>query len=201
MPRIIEKVINPIVGLSAEAIAHHRNKSKSRSPSPNSQPQPSSSSPGFSAHPENAAPDYESDEEAWELDDASEDVAQSQGSDFSVPKGTWASPASVNAIADAFLSRHKPGDRSLGASLEMPVVIPQKRPHTKFRGFVRAYAPLLEECGIGQDTWVEFMGCFHESMKVRLPQSKLTGPSLEVMCMLFRHWSLKLTRCLLLSTL
>ena len=175
MPRIIDKVINPIVGLGAEAYAHHKN--KSRSPSPNPQTSRGREQHGVSSSSsgQDVSPDYESDEEAWELDDASEDVERAQqGAGSGVPKGNWASPASVDAIANSFLSRHRPGNYSLGSNLSVPVILPQKRPHTKMRGFVRAYAPVLEDCGIDQTTWMEFLDHFHESTKVGVPASSAT---------------------------
>lgn len=45
-----------------------------------------------------------------------------------------------------------------------PVVIPQRRPRNKTRGFIRAYAPLLGECsGIDQDTFLAFLENFYKS--------------------------------------
>lgn len=38
-----------------------------------------------------------------------------------------------------------------------PVIIPQRRPRTKARGFVRAYAPVLNDCGINQDVFLRFL--------------------------------------------
>lgn len=48
--------------------------------------------------------------------------------------------------------------------LPVPVIIPQRRPGSKSRGFVRAYAPLLDECsGIDQETFLSFLKNFHKS--------------------------------------
>ncbi len=45
-----------------------------------------------------------------------------------------------------------------------PVILPQRRPKQKSRGFVRAYAPLLGECaGIDQATFVDFLETFDKS--------------------------------------
>ncbi|PWY82119.1 hypothetical protein BO70DRAFT_405330 [Aspergillus heteromorphus CBS 117.55] len=41
--------------------------------------------------------------------------------------------------------------------LPCSVIIPQRRPRKKERGFVRAYAPVLETCGIGQDVFLKFV--------------------------------------------
>ena len=108
---------------------------------------------------------------SWKVAD---EVAQSQSASGSqVPKGNWASPASVDTIAESFLSRHPPGNQPLGRRLEVPVVLPQRRPQTKMRGFVRAYAPVLEDCGINQTAWMDFLDHFHESIKVILKFSRI----------------------------
>jgi hypothetical protein len=49
-----------------------------------------------------------------------------------------------------------------------PVVIPQRRHGSKFRGFVRAYAPELADCGISQDMFLEFLEDIYESSKVSI---------------------------------
>ncbi|CAG8075600.1 unnamed protein product [Penicillium nalgiovense] len=41
--------------------------------------------------------------------------------------------------------------------LPCPVIIPQRRPRNKDRGFVRAYAPILQDCGIDQETFLQFL--------------------------------------------
>lgn len=50
--------------------------------------------------------------------------------------------------------------------LPAPVILPQRRPKNKTRGFVRAYAPLLGECsGIDADTFIDFLGAFDKTSK------------------------------------
>lgn len=41
--------------------------------------------------------------------------------------------------------------------LPCPVIIPQRRPRKRDRGFARAYAPVLADCGISQDVFLEFL--------------------------------------------
>lgn len=43
------------------------------------------------------------------------------------------------------------------ARLSASVIIPQRRPHKRDRGFVRAYAPVLAEAGINQETFIQFI--------------------------------------------
>lgn len=52
--------------------------------------------------------------------------------------------------------------------LQFPVIIPQRRPEDKSRGWVRAYAPALMNCGIDQYTFLNFLDSFNESSKVSL---------------------------------
>ncbi|KFY01473.1 hypothetical protein V490_00897 [Pseudogymnoascus sp. VKM F-3557] len=48
-----------------------------------------------------------------------------------------------------------------GSYLSYPVVIPQRRPENKSRGWSRAYAPALEDCGIDQETFLLFIESFN----------------------------------------
>lgn len=47
--------------------------------------------------------------------------------------------------------------------LPYPVIIPQRRPGDKSRGFARAYPPDLERFGIDQDTFLQFLKSFHSA--------------------------------------
>ncbi|KAL6720077.1 hypothetical protein ACLMJK_001998 [Lecanora helva] len=47
--------------------------------------------------------------------------------------------------------------------LDCPVIIPQRRPGSKIRGFVRAYAPVLASYDIDQDAFLSFLKSFHKS--------------------------------------
>lgn len=44
--------------------------------------------------------------------------------------------------------------------LPAPVIIPQRRPNARSRGFVNAYAPALMDCGIDQETFLKFLDGF-----------------------------------------
>jgi hypothetical protein len=50
--------------------------------------------------------------------------------------------------------------------LPFPVIVPQRRPGAKKRGFVRAYAPVLADCGISQDCFLKFISDFHKASQV-----------------------------------
>jgi len=47
--------------------------------------------------------------------------------------------------------------------LPLPVIIPQRRPKDRTRGFIRAYTPILEGSGIDEATWLAFLDTFEKS--------------------------------------
>jgi hypothetical protein len=53
--------------------------------------------------------------------------------------------------------------------LPCPVIIPQRRPKDKERGFIRAYAPALFECGIDEATFLNFIDSLNQATKVSPP--------------------------------
>ena len=92
------------------------------------------------------------DEVDWALDEAAaEDDDQEPAP--SIERGP---PERVPAAGNAALKGSKP-------SLPFPVILPQRRPGTKTRGFVRAYSPVLEETGISQDFFLRFLKDFHKA--------------------------------------
>lgn len=66
--------------------------------------------------------------------------------------------------------------------LPCPVIIPQRRPKKKDRGFVRAFAPVLADCGINQEMFLEFLEDFDKANQVcsthhpQHPFHRLTDP-------------------------
>ena len=100
----------------------------------------------------------ESLEDEWKLDDAQDEM-------FEEPP-EYESLHEPNELENAFLHKHpvstnvKPLKKG---KLPLPVVLPQRRPRNRSRGFVRAYAPMLEECGIDQATWLTFLDTFQKS--------------------------------------
>lgn len=50
--------------------------------------------------------------------------------------------------------------------LASPVILPQRRPENRQRGFIRAYAPSLDDCGIDQQTFLDFLDSFDKSIEV-----------------------------------
>lgn len=93
------------------------------------------------------------DEAYWQLDDM-------QAED---PSGENEDAENNDQLASAFLRDHplaETPNRPTGR-LPLPVILPQRRPADRKRGFIRAYAPALEECGIDQETFLDFLKTFH----------------------------------------
>ncbi|ESZ95517.1 hypothetical protein SBOR_4102 [Sclerotinia borealis F-4128] len=98
------------------------------------------------------------DEEAWALDEAA---------DSSGPTPPFEEPTQdANGLTDTFLRNHPPpAYNAAKPKLPCPVILPQRRPKDKKRGFIRAYAPVLEDCGIDQATFLEFLKTFYHASK------------------------------------
>jgi hypothetical protein len=92
-------------------------------------------------------------ENEWNLDNAQDKIAgeHSQGAVNATPELT-------------FLEKYggKPSSDATG-QLNLPVVIPQRRPKDRSRGFIRAYAPVLQDAGIDQPIWLDFLDTLQKS--------------------------------------
>jgi hypothetical protein len=89
--------------------------------------------------------DYE-----WDLDDAQDELGEPSGADNQRVLEKALRPEPTASIVPPSL-------------LKYPVILPQRRPKRRYRGFVRAYAPDLEACGIDQPTFMAFLDEFDKS--------------------------------------
>ncbi|OAL33241.1 hypothetical protein AYO20_07558 [Fonsecaea nubica] len=185
---IISRLVKGIgagIGAASEAIADHKEKKAARergvSPNPPGENQVGESSrsrfesgaqSGHSedkkshahAHDDNdddsssiSSSDLDNDTAEWALDEVAEELDQPPPT---YDEAAATSPASDEEVARAFLHQHKivPAPVQQLTKLPCPVILPQRRPKDKSRGFVRAYAPLLGECaGIDQKTFIDFI--------------------------------------------
>ncbi|KAH8174303.1 FAD binding domain protein [Sarocladium implicatum] len=73
----------------------------------------------------------------------------------------------VGDLAQAFIERHpfNPATVSTCSSITLPVVIPQRRPKNRGRGFVRAYSPVLADAGINQLEFLDFVDSFNRAIQ------------------------------------
>ncbi|KAK5282274.1 hypothetical protein LTR40_003562, partial [Exophiala xenobiotica] len=114
--------------------------------------------------------DLDADQEEWALDAAATELETPPPSyeEASASASASATPASAEDVATSFLQSHKltPTPSQQFQPLPFPVILPQRRPQDKSRGFVRGYAPILGECsGIDQQTFLDFLKDFDKSSK------------------------------------
>ena len=159
---MLSRTIGNGIGLASEYAAQRkRSKSQPKSPSPN----PESTQPTSADDAAAAEHTGESDdEEAWALDAAQEDE-EPQAAKLDIQKAK-----TVKQLLDAFATLHPPPTPPRAtANLPMPVVLPQRRPKHRDRGFVRAYAPVLADQGIDQALFFDFLDGFEKAIRVRWP--------------------------------
>lgn len=98
--------------------------------------------------------EIEDDEEAWQLDEV---AAATEPPSYD---------AATREDTDAFerdLAIVRQQRTTPIGKLPLPVILPQRRPRNKSRGFVRAYSPVLQDVGIDQATFLRFLENFHAS--------------------------------------
>lgn len=147
--------VSGAVGLASESIKAR--KADSQSPEKNTPaPTPrSDSAQAIEDVPSTQRGDEAGDdlENEWNLDDAQDEIAGEH------------SKSAVDANPErTFLEKHgRQSGPVVAGQLELPVVIPQRRPKDRSRGFIRAYAPVLQSAGIDQPTWLEFLDTLQKS--------------------------------------
>jgi hypothetical protein len=167
------------VGLASESIHHHKEK-KAAKKAADVQPEPSGpqSPPAYEEHTHKGA-EYageekkgaqyareekkgaehsleEGDEEQWDLDDAQDELI----SEASNPKNR-PFERDPKKITQHFIDDYPVPQAIQKANLPLPVVLPQRRPRDRTRGFIRAYAPDLMNCGIDQAMFLDFLETFN----------------------------------------
>ena len=150
----------------------------------NERSQPSPNDLENALHTEISELDASTDEAYWQLDDAQDEIAERDAKSpsplssppsygFSVepdapvthtnkdePSGD-AEPTNIASQVPFFLSRYKPPSPSVQFEpLPFPVVLPQRRPKDRTRGFIHAYAPVLAEHDITETTFIDFIETF-----------------------------------------
>ena len=136
--------------------------------------------------PNDPPPKYTSDEENDEADWELHDAAEKQNAaitpcaiDEHDPEvgrlGEKDRQHYVDKLVVSFIGQHPPPSYSQRPNkLPCSVIVPQRRPRDKTRGFVRAYAPVLSECGIDQTTFLQFLETMDKASKVGICLGRLT---------------------------
>ncbi|QIW97508.1 hypothetical protein AMS68_003026 [Peltaster fructicola] len=97
------------------------------------------------------------DEAAWALDEYAASHAPPTYEDATTVV------SEDDLIREIIAAQRAHAEQPERTKLPCPVIIPQRRPRNKSRGFVRAYAPVLQNVGIDQDTFLRFLTNFHKS--------------------------------------
>ena len=101
------------------------------------------------------------DEADWALDEAASDTEEKKERDSSLDGGK---EEPVADIVPSMPPTYSAGpSKKAPSKLPFPVVLPQRRPGTKTRGFVRAYAPVLQDSDLDQETFLTFLKNFHKA--------------------------------------
>ncbi|KAI9762251.1 MAG: Protein cbp3, mitochondrial [Chaenotheca gracillima] len=172
-----------IVKLAASGIGLAREAQQSRG-QPSRAPASSSSTPPPREPYDDPPPDYtssaesEDDEDDWALDDVQTEIrgkykggkidskGDSKGASTS-DREVYDGRDQATLVNDFTIAHPIPNSSSSRRGrLPCPVILPQRRPQHKDRGFVRAYAPVLADCGIDQATFMDFLDSFDASMKL-----------------------------------
>lgn len=184
---IISRVIKGVgagIGMASEAIADHKEKkaTKDRAVSPHP---PEGSLLGEISTDEKMKPlgkemtkgnhesdssssddsDLETDRAEWALDQAAQELEEPLPT---YDESTATTSDSPDEIAKSFLQTVKlpTGPQQTYTPLPNPVILPQRRPKDKSRGFVRAYAPVLGSCaGIDQKMFIDFLNDFDRASR------------------------------------
>lgn len=157
----ISKLVGGAIGLTKEYQADRKEKKAAEAAS--AQPQDSTSAQPQQKNPTDSEDDDSSSDDEWvrDLDEVNEYEAHGDN----LQQGDDPSQIDVDRILSEFIARHPAPIQHPQSGLPMPVILPQRRPESRNRGFVRAYAPVLEDCGIDQPSWFEFIDGFEKSIK------------------------------------
>ncbi|KAK7518772.1 uncharacterized protein IWZ02DRAFT_489591 [Phyllosticta citriasiana] len=111
----------------------------------------------------------EEDEEVWELDDAADKVWEEVPAEEQPPAYAETEEAQKNSnkrIQTLMDNLAAPPSQSDAARLPYPVILPQRRPREKARGFIRAYAPSLSAAGIDEASFMSFLSALYRESQV-----------------------------------
>jgi hypothetical protein len=143
------------VGLASESIHHHKEKkaAKKAAVAQREHPDTQSTPPGQQGERELE----EGDEEQWDLDDAQDELIDQE------PPNPKKRPfeRDPKKITQHFIDDYPLPQGIQLRKLPLPVVLPQRRPKNRTRGFIRAYAPDLMNCGIDQAMFLDFLETFN----------------------------------------
>ena len=99
-------------------------------------------------------------EEQWALDEAQYELSHPSHSPPGYRESDGIDPDSLAhdfAVEHRIQPSYTPSADAPPPTLPAPVLLPQRRPKNRKRGFIRAYAPCLNDFGIDQAMFLEFL--------------------------------------------
>lgn len=159
------------IGFVSEAMHHRRQKKLAKTA--DSHPEAQQKDAADTPNPNLGA---QLNEAIWELEDADRQAAGQETGKSATPTSDSQGPHGVEESAkskepkkdpvQAFLDKHNheapvPSDKQLA----LPVILPQRRPKARERGFVRAYAPVLADVGVSQEVFLDFLDSFNKTLE------------------------------------
>ncbi|KAF7556456.1 hypothetical protein G7Z17_g1448 [Cylindrodendrum hubeiense] len=106
------------------------------------------------------------EESQWELDETQDQILppRSLEEDQQIQVDEQEAQRQVAELGASLALRYPPpADPKNISNLSASVILPQRRPKSRQRGFIRAYAPVLESSAISQDMFLDFLETFHKS--------------------------------------
>lgn len=101
---------------------------------------------------------------SWELDEAQDEVAETASEVVQskvMGNRVVVSQSEIPYLAEKFAETYPLQDTASLPRLDCSVIIPQRRPESRKRGFIRAYAPVLAAKGISEETFIDFIATFN----------------------------------------
>ncbi|KAF2274487.1 uncharacterized protein EI97DRAFT_401994 [Westerdykella ornata] len=138
------------IGLASETYQHHRKKKASNTRAGTNAENAAAVTQEARESQDDGHLSQQMDEAVWELDEAQDEVTDR-------PSRPSATEEELTGLADSFLLSHPQPPSDSAGQLALPVVITQRRPGSRTKGFVRAYSPLLADVGIDQTTFLDFL--------------------------------------------
>lgn len=154
---VLRHVIMPPIALAAEGLASRKDSSRRRS---SAEAEAETEVPVEEADAQSGLTEYsfqgtEEDAQDWDLDEA---VA---GEDDGIDGAPTTASEGDNSLPSYLAAISTPAPTATTPRLPFPIIIPQRRPGTKSRGFIRAYAPVLENSNLASTDFTSFLQAFH----------------------------------------
>ena len=156
---LVAKGVTGLVGLATEVHKYQHDKKAAAVQEPTQQPERSFADSNGQCHlpPLSTHLPEDDDERLHQLDDLSHEIDEKPPSyDEVAPSSSIPNSWNVDEKALSVSARSV-------RSLPFPIILPQRRPGSKARGFIRAYPPSIGEYkGIDQSTFLGFLKEFHQ---------------------------------------